>query len=96
MRKHVSNSKESPNSIREEFQIVPKKLYGALTGKHYDPGVKLTKAEKAQTESQGQAEEAENNGHQRRPEGQGKCNRHIRHDTHNNGHKRYATTCQLR
>ena len=52
LRKHIFNSKESPNLICEELQIAPKKLYETLTGKCYDPGVKLTKAEKAQRESE--------------------------------------------
>ena len=52
LRKHVFNSQESPNSICEEFQIVHKKLYEVLTGKQYDPGIKLTKAEKAQRETE--------------------------------------------
>ena len=52
LRKHIFNSNESPNSICEEFQIAPKKLYEALTGKCYDPGIKLAKAEKAQRESE--------------------------------------------
>ena len=50
LRKHVFNSKESPNTICEQFQITPKKLYEGMTGKRYDPGVKLTKAEKQQKE----------------------------------------------
>ena len=33
LRKHIFNSKESPNSICEEFQIAHKKLYEALTSK---------------------------------------------------------------
>ena len=48
----MSNSKESPNSICEEFQIAHKKLYEALMGKQFDLDVKLTKAEKAQRESE--------------------------------------------
>ena len=46
IRKHVFKSKESPNTICEEFQIAPKKLYEGMMGKHYDPGVKLSKAER--------------------------------------------------
>ena len=50
LRKHIFNSKESPTTICEEFQIAPKKLYKGMMGKCYDPGVKLSKAEKAQKE----------------------------------------------
>ena len=49
IRKLVFNSKESP--ICEEFQITPKKVYEGMTGKHYYPGAKLSKAEKAQKDS---------------------------------------------
>ena len=52
LRKHVFDSNESQNTICEQFQIAPKKLYEALTGKRYDPGVKLTKAEKAKKEAE--------------------------------------------
>ena len=45
--RQLFNSKESTSTISEEFQITPKKLYEGLTGKQYDPGQKLTKAEKA-------------------------------------------------
>ena len=45
--RHLFNSKESTSTISEEFQVTPKKLYEGLTGKWYDPGQKLTKAEKA-------------------------------------------------
>ena len=44
--KHILNSKESPTTICEEFQIAPKKLYEGMMGKCYDPGVKLSKAQK--------------------------------------------------
>ena len=57
LQKQIFNSKESPNSICEEFKIAPKKLYEALMGKCYDPGVKLTKAEKAQRESEAKLKE---------------------------------------
>ena len=45
--RHLFNSKESTSTISAEFQVTPKKLYEGLTGKWYDPGQKLTKAEKA-------------------------------------------------
>ena len=45
--RQLFNSKESTSTISEEFHVTPKKLYEALTGKWYDPGQKLTKAEKA-------------------------------------------------
>ena len=47
LQRHLFNSKESISTISEEFQVTPKKLYEGLTGKWYDPGQKLTKAEKA-------------------------------------------------
>ena len=47
LQKHAFDSHESQNTICEQFQIAPKKLYEALTGKCYDTSVKLTKAEKA-------------------------------------------------
>ena len=48
--KHIFNSKESPTTICEEFQIAPMKLYKGMMGKCYDPRVKLSKAEKVQKE----------------------------------------------
>ena len=45
--KRIFNTKESTSTISEQFQITPKKLCEGLTGKQYDPGQKLTKAEKA-------------------------------------------------
>ena len=51
LQKHVFNSNESQNTICEQFQIAPKKLYEALTGKHYNAGIKLTNAEKAKKET---------------------------------------------
>ena len=50
--KHIFNSKESLNTICEQFQIAPKKLYEGMMGKHYDPGVKLMKAEKQRKEAE--------------------------------------------
>ena len=47
LQRHLFNSKESSSTISEEFQVAPKKLYEGLTGKRYDPGQKLTKAEEA-------------------------------------------------
>ena len=49
--RHLFNSKESSSTISEEFQVTPKKLYEGLAGKWYDPGQKLTKAEKAAQEA---------------------------------------------
>ena len=49
--RHLFNSKESSSTISEEFQVTPMKLYEGLTGKWYDPGQKLTKAEKAAQEA---------------------------------------------
>ena len=49
--RHLFNSKESSSTISEEFPVGPKKLYEGLTGKWYDPGQKLTKAEKAAREA---------------------------------------------
>ena len=46
LRRHVFQSKESQNTVSKQFQVAPKKLYKALTGKQFDPGHKLTKAEK--------------------------------------------------
>ena len=45
-RRYVFQSKESQDTVSEQFQVSPKKLYEALTGKHYDPGHKFKKAEK--------------------------------------------------
>ena len=45
------NTKESTSTISKQFQIAPKKLYQGLTEKWYDPGQKLTKAEKAAREA---------------------------------------------
>ena len=50
LQRHLFNSKESSSTISEEFQVALKKLYEGLTGKRYDPGQKLTKAEKAAQE----------------------------------------------
>ena len=50
--KHVFDSHKLQNTICEQFQIAPKKLYEALTGKCYDAHVKLTKAEKAKKEAE--------------------------------------------
>ena len=47
LRRELFNTKESTSTISEQFQVTPKKLYEGLTGKQYDPGQKLTKAEKA-------------------------------------------------
>ena len=47
LQRELFNTKESTSTISEEFQVTPKKLYEGLTGKQYDPGQKLTKAEKA-------------------------------------------------
>ena len=47
LQRHLFNSKESSSAISEEFQVAPKKLYEGRTGKWYDPGQKLLKAEKA-------------------------------------------------
>ena len=52
LRRHVFDSHESENTICEQFQIALKKLYEALTGKHYDPIIKLNKAEKAKKEAE--------------------------------------------
>ena len=52
LHKHVFNSKESLNTICEEFQAMQKKLYKGLLGKCYNAGVKLSKAEKVQKESE--------------------------------------------
>ena len=38
--------------VSEQSQFTPKKLYEALTGKCYDPGHKLTKAEKLAKEAE--------------------------------------------
>ena len=46
------DSHESQNTICEQFQIAPKKFYEALTGKCYNAGIKLTKAEKAKKEAE--------------------------------------------
>ena len=60
--KHVFNSKESPTTIFEEFQIAQKKLYEAMTGKHYNPGMKLMKAEKAQKEAEAKLKKLKTSG----------------------------------
>ena len=52
LRRHIFQLKESQNTVAEQFQVAPKKLYEALTGKHYDPGHKLTKAEKLAKEAE--------------------------------------------
>ena len=44
---HLFQSKESANTICEQFQVAQKKLYEGITGKQYDMGQKLTKDEKA-------------------------------------------------
>ena len=52
LRRHIFQSKESQTTVAEQFQVAPKKLYEALMGKHYDPGHKLTKAEKLTKEAE--------------------------------------------
>ena len=47
LRRELFNTKASTSTISEQFQVAPKKLYEGLTGKRYDPGQKLTKAEKS-------------------------------------------------
>ena len=51
-RRHVFQSKESQTTVVEQFKVAPKKLYEALMEKHYDPGHKLTKAEKLAKEAE--------------------------------------------
>ena len=52
LRRYVFQSKESQNTISKQFQVAQKKLYEALTGKWYDPGHKLMKAEKFTKEAE--------------------------------------------
>ena len=48
---HLFHSKESANTICEQFQVTQKKLYEGMTGKHYYLGQKLTKDEKVACEA---------------------------------------------